>query len=118
MPVEPKPVTLSEDQIDHLRREVDVVIDQMKSNVEGILQREANMSNLLDKTQEMEEGAKGFKRVTTKVSWAFCCKNVKLVVVMVVVVLIIVLVIVLLATGVIPTSSPLHPTVTPTTTKP
>ncbi|XP_076586587.1 vesicle-associated membrane protein 8-like [Chaetodon auriga] len=107
---EPAPQTKMQAFMD----QIDEVIDTMKKNMEGILKREVNVVDLLDKAKEMEDGAKQFKQTSQGVAHSYWWKNVKLVVVIVLIVLIIVLIVILLATGVIPVSVPVPPIVTPT----
>ncbi|XP_062273070.1 vesicle-associated membrane protein 8-like [Scomber scombrus] len=94
-------------QLDEVKDEMIVTVDKMLIGLEKV-------DELVMKTGEMEKAAQIFERTGKKVARFYWWKNVKLVVLVVVVVLIIVLVIVLLATGVIPTSSPVRPIVTPT----
>ncbi|XP_041793787.1 vesicle-associated membrane protein 8-like [Chelmon rostratus] len=105
---EPAPQTKVQD----LTGQINGVIDTMKRNMGLLLERKVN--DLLEKSKEMEDGAKQFKQMSQKVDRFYWCKNVKMIVVIVVVVLIIVLIIILLATGVIPVSAPVPPVVTPT----
>ncbi|XP_044054046.1 vesicle-associated membrane protein 8-like isoform X1 [Siniperca chuatsi] len=97
-----------------LSDEIDGVKENMKENMERIIERHGKVDDLLDKSKKMNEWAEQFKETSQKVARSYWWKNVKLIVVIVVVVLIIVLIIILLATGVIPVSSSTSPIVTPT----
>ncbi|XP_073321898.1 vesicle-associated membrane protein 8-like [Pagrus major] len=114
--VESEPAPQS--RIQTLSRQTDEVTDVMKENINRLLQRLENLVELHDKSKEMEEGARQFKKTSDRVARSYCWKNAKLIVVIVVVVLIVVLIIILLATGVIPVSAPVPPIVTATTIKP
>ncbi|CAK6959579.1 vesicle-associated membrane protein 8-like [Scomber scombrus] len=107
---EPVPQT----KMQALNVQIDEVKDEMIVNVDKMLIGLEKVDELVMKTGEMEKVAQIFERTGKKVARFYWWKNVKLIVLVVVVVLIIVLVIVLLATGVIPTSSPVRPIVTPT----
>ncbi|XP_017269988.1 vesicle-associated membrane protein 8 [Kryptolebias marmoratus] len=105
------------DKVQTLKDQVDGVKSIMTQNVDRILARGERLDDLMGKSEDLQEGAKGFKQTSQKVARAYWWKNVKLIVVIVVIVVVIVLIIVLLATGVIPTSAPVGPIV-PTTPKP
>ncbi|KAM7018027.1 vesicle-associated membrane protein 8 [Tautogolabrus adspersus] len=105
---EPEP----QDKVQTLKDQVDGVKNIMTQNVDRILARGERLDDLMDKSEDLREGAQHFKQTSQKVARTYWWKNVKLIVVIVVIVLVIVLVIILLATGVIPTSSPLPPTPT------
>ncbi|XP_054466106.1 vesicle-associated membrane protein 8-like [Anoplopoma fimbria] len=94
------------DKMQVLRVQVEEVTEQMKENVEQIVERGEKGLVLLATSEKMEKEAQHFKQTSQNVARTYWWKNVKLVVVIVVVVLIIVLIIVLLATGVIPVSAP------------
>ncbi|XP_053182217.1 vesicle-associated membrane protein 8 [Scomber japonicus] len=102
------------DKVQTLKDQVDGVKNIMTQNVDRILARGERLDDLMGKSEDLQAGAQHFKQTSQKVARSYWWKNVKLIVLIVVIVLIIVLVIVLLATGVIPTSSPLPPIVTPT----
>ncbi|XP_068577015.1 vesicle-associated membrane protein 8-like [Cebidichthys violaceus] len=104
-----------QDKMQALRQQVDEVKEEMKVNVERIVERGEKGLDLLTKAEEMEKGAQHLAQTSRKVSRAYWWKNAKLVVFIVVVVLIVVLIIILLATGVIPVSASGPPAVTPTT---
>ncbi|XP_030273658.1 vesicle-associated membrane protein 8-like [Sparus aurata] len=90
----------------NLSRQINEVMDTLKGNINRLLQRHENLADLLNKTEEMKDGADQFKKTSDKVARSYWWKNAKLIVVLLVVVLIVVVIIVLLATGVIPTSAP------------
>ncbi|XP_046871400.1 vesicle-associated membrane protein 8 [Hypomesus transpacificus] len=104
---------VQEDKVKTLQSQVDGVKDIMTQNVDRILARAEKLDDLMGKSEDLQAGAQNFKQTSQKVARKYWWKNVKLIVLIVVIVLIIVLVIILLATGVIPTSSPVGP-VTPT----
>ncbi|CAN9512865.1 unnamed protein product [Ophioblennius macclurei] len=107
-----------QDKVQALRDQVDGVKNIMTENVDRILARGERIDDLMGKSEDLQAGAQHFKQTSHKVARAYWWKNVKLIVVIVVVVVVILLIIVLLATGVIPTSAPLPPVVTPTTKPP
>uniref|UniRef100_A0A3Q3E6A4 Vesicle-associated membrane protein 8 (endobrevin) n=1 Tax=Labrus bergylta TaxID=56723 RepID=A0A3Q3E6A4_9LABR len=105
----------SQDKVQTLKDQVDGVKDIMTQNVDRILARGERLDDLMDKSEDLREGAQHFKQTSQKVARTYWWKNVKLIVLIVVVVLIIVLIIILLATGVIPVGgSSVPPIVTPT----
>ncbi|XP_044217672.1 vesicle-associated membrane protein 8 isoform X1 [Thunnus albacares] len=103
-----------QDKVQTLRDQVDGVKNIMTQNVDRILARGERLDDLMGKSEDLQAGAQHFKQTSQKVARSYWWKNVKLIVIIVVVVLIIVLIIILLATGVIPTSAPVPPIVTPT----
>ncbi|KAK9522290.1 hypothetical protein VZT92_018765 [Zoarces viviparus] len=102
-----------QDKMQALRDQVDEVKEEMKINVERIVERGEKLPGLLDKAEKMKKEGEDFSKTSRKVARAYWWKNAKLVVFIVVVVLIVVLIIILLATGVIPVSAS-GPAVTPT----
>ncbi|XP_037536581.1 vesicle-associated membrane protein 8 [Nematolebias whitei] len=102
------------DKVQTLKDQVDGVTNIMSQNVNRIIARGERLDDLMGKSEDLQEGAKGFKQTSQKVARAYWWKNVKLIIVIVVIVVIIILIIVLLATGVIPVSQPVGP-VAPTT---
>ncbi|XP_072289958.1 vesicle-associated membrane protein 8 [Eucyclogobius newberryi] len=101
--------TEPQDKVSVLKEQVDGVKNIMTQNVDRILARGERLDDLMDKSEDLQAGAQTFKHTSTKVARSYWWKNVKLVVIIVVVVLIIVLIIILLATGVIPTGTPIPP---------
>ncbi|XP_068422593.1 vesicle-associated membrane protein 8-like [Clinocottus analis] len=104
-----------QDKTQVLRDQADKVIEKMKENVNGIIEREKKAEDLLRKSEDMENGAQQLMQTSRKVARTYWWKNAKLVVVIVVVVLVIILIIILLATRVIPIGASAPPAVTPTT---
>ncbi|KAM6943895.1 vesicle-associated membrane protein 8-like [Lycodopsis pacificus] len=104
-----------QDKMQAMRDQVDKVKEEMKKNVERIVERGEKGLDLLDTAEKMKKEAEDLSKTSRKVARAYWWKNAKLVVFIVVVVLIVVLIIILLATGVIPVSASGSPAVTPTT---
>ncbi|XP_062991585.1 vesicle-associated membrane protein 8-like [Elgaria multicarinata webbii] len=89
--------------ISTLQVQVDDVKNVMTHNIEKVLQRDERLSELADRSDDLETAAHGFQKTTTKISRKMWWKNTKMVVIIVGILLVIVIFIVLLATGVIPT---------------
>ncbi|XP_042325648.1 vesicle-associated membrane protein 8-like [Sceloporus undulatus] len=89
--------------ISTLQVQVDDVKNVMTQNIEKVLKREEKLSELADRSEDLETVAHGFQKTTTKISRKMWWKNTKMVIIIVVILLIILVFIVLLATGVIPT---------------
>ncbi|XP_060103335.1 vesicle-associated membrane protein 8-like [Heteronotia binoei] len=88
--------------ISTLQVHVDDVKNVMTQNIEKVLNREERLSELADRSGDLETAAHGFHKTTARVSRKMWWKNTKLIIIIAVVVLIIVVFIILLATGVIP----------------
>uniref|UniRef100_A0A803T6Z2 V-SNARE coiled-coil homology domain-containing protein n=1 Tax=Anolis carolinensis TaxID=28377 RepID=A0A803T6Z2_ANOCA len=89
--------------ISTLQVQVDDVKNVMTQNIEKVLKREERLSDLADRSDDLETAAHGFQKTTTKIARKMWWKNTKMIVIIVAIILIVVTFIVLLATGVIPT---------------
>ncbi|CAM2112674.1 unnamed protein product [Caretta caretta] len=89
--------------ISTLQIQVDDVKNVMTENIDKVLQREENLSELVDRTDDLQIAADTFQKNTTKISRKMWWKNAKMMIIIGVVLLIILTFIILLATGVIPT---------------
>ncbi|XP_043401562.1 vesicle-associated membrane protein 7-like [Chelonia mydas] len=86
-----------------LQIQVDDVKNVMTQNIDKVLQREENLSELVDRTDDLQIAADTFQKNTTKISRKMWWKNAKMMIIIGVVLIIILTFIILLATGVIPT---------------
>uniref|UniRef100_A0A670KHD5 V-SNARE coiled-coil homology domain-containing protein n=1 Tax=Podarcis muralis TaxID=64176 RepID=A0A670KHD5_PODMU len=83
--------------------QVDDVKNVMSQNIEKVLDREERLSELADRSDDLQTAAHGFQKTSTKISRKMWWKNTKMIIIIVSVVLVIVVFIILLATGTIPT---------------
>uniref|UniRef100_A0A8C3RW30 V-SNARE coiled-coil homology domain-containing protein n=2 Tax=Chelydra serpentina TaxID=8475 RepID=A0A8C3RW30_CHESE len=86
-----------------LQVQVDDVKNVITQNINKVLQREENLSELVDRTDDLQISAQTFQKTTTKISRKMWWKNIKMMIIIGVILLILLLFIILLATGVIPT---------------
>ncbi|CAI5784765.1 Vesicle-associated membrane 8-like [Podarcis lilfordi] len=89
--------------ISTLQVQVDDVKNVMSQNIEKVLDREERLSELADRSDDLQTAAHGFQKTSTKISRKMWWKNTKMIIIIVSVVLVIVVFIILLATGTIPT---------------
>ncbi|XP_019381625.1 PREDICTED: vesicle-associated membrane protein 8-like [Gavialis gangeticus] len=90
------------DTISTLQIQVDDVKNVMTKNIDKVLQREEKLSELVDRTDDLQTVADAFQKTSTKISRKMWWKNFK-VIILIVIFLLILTFIILLATGVIPT---------------
>uniref|UniRef100_A0A8D0CA11 V-SNARE coiled-coil homology domain-containing protein n=1 Tax=Salvator merianae TaxID=96440 RepID=A0A8D0CA11_SALMN len=93
----------SDTAISTLQVQVDDVKNVMTQNIEKVLQREERLTELANRSDDLETAAHGFQKTTVKISRKMWWKNTKMVIIIVIILLIIIVFIVLLATGIIPT---------------
>ncbi|XP_074848120.1 vesicle-associated membrane protein 8-like [Carettochelys insculpta] len=86
-----------------LQIQVDDVKNVMTQNIDKVLQREEKLSDLVDRTDDLQVAAHAFQKTTTKISRKMWWKNTKMMIIIGFVLCIILMFIILLATGVIPT---------------
>uniref|UniRef100_A0A8C8VGC0 V-SNARE coiled-coil homology domain-containing protein n=1 Tax=Pelusios castaneus TaxID=367368 RepID=A0A8C8VGC0_9SAUR len=86
-----------------LQIQVDDVKNVMTQNIDKVLQREEKLSELVDRTDDLQTAAHAFQKTTTKISRKMWWKNTKMMIIIGAVLLVILMFIILLATGVIPT---------------
>ncbi|XP_065452118.1 vesicle-associated membrane protein 8-like [Chrysemys picta bellii] len=89
--------------ISTLQIQVDDVKNVITQNVDKVLQRAEKLSDLVDRTDDLQIAAHSFQKNTTKISRKMWLKNAKMMIIIGVILLIILIFIILLATGVIPT---------------
>ncbi|KAK9398660.1 Vamp8: Vesicle-associated membrane protein 8 [Crotalus adamanteus] len=88
--------------ISTLQVQVDDVKTVMTQNIEKVLEREERLSELADRSDDLETAAHGFQKTTIKISKKMWWKNAKMIIIIAIIFIIIVVFIVLIATGVIP----------------
>ncbi|XP_024068238.1 vesicle-associated membrane protein 8-like [Terrapene carolina triunguis] len=89
--------------ISTLQIQVDDVKNVITQNVDKVLQRAEKLSDLADRTDDLQIAAHSFQKTTKKISRKMWWKNAKMMIIIGVILLIILIFIILLATGVIPT---------------
>ena len=89
----------SEDKIAIVNRNVNEVKDIMVQNIEKIIARGEKIEILVSKSEELEVNARVFKKTANKVKLHFCCKNIKLTLIVIFVLIAIIVVVVILACG-------------------
>ncbi|XP_026532296.1 vesicle-associated membrane protein 8 [Notechis scutatus] len=90
--------------ISTLQVQVDDVKTVMTQNIEKVLEREERLSELADRSDDLETAfqAHGFQKTTIKISKKMWWKNTKMIIIIAIIFIIVVIFIVLIATGVIP----------------
>uniref|UniRef100_A0A8D2KYI1 V-SNARE coiled-coil homology domain-containing protein n=1 Tax=Varanus komodoensis TaxID=61221 RepID=A0A8D2KYI1_VARKO len=89
--------------ISTLQVQVDDVKNIMTHNIEKVLERGEQLSELANRSDDLETAAHGFQKTTAKIARKMWWRNTKMIIIIVVIVLVIVVFIILLGTGVIPT---------------
>eukprot|EP00124_Ichthyophonus_hoferi_P002985 Ihof_evm9s231 gene=Ihof_evmTU9s231 len=83
-------------QIQRTQNQVDEVVGIMKDNVEKVLERDAKLTDLEDKSETLRDGAQRFQKTSTQVKKKMWWKNLKWTLIMVAVALVIALIIILI----------------------
>jgi hypothetical protein len=86
---------LNDNKLNDNKQKVDEVIVIMKDNVDKILQRDEKLSDIEYKTEELQDRASRFKKVSTKLKHKMWCKNIKFMVLLLIILLVFILIIVL-----------------------
>lgn len=89
----------NEDKIAIVNRNVNEVKDIMVQNIEKIIARGEKIEILVSKSEELEVNARVFKKAANKVKLHFCCKNIKLTLIVVFILIAILVVVVILSCG-------------------
>jgi vesicle-associated membrane protein 2 len=78
------------------QQQVDQVVLIMKDNVEKVLQRDEKLSDIETRSEELQQGATRFEKISTKLKRKFFCKNMRFVMILAVIILIFILIILLI----------------------
>ncbi|XP_004345740.1 hypothetical protein CAOG_06150 [Capsaspora owczarzaki ATCC 30864] len=87
----------SNDRLRQTQDQVDEVVGIMKNNVEKVLERDAKLTDIQDKSEALRDGAERFQTTSRKLKRKMWYKNIKFMIILVVVVLILIGAIVLWA---------------------
>lgn len=68
----------SSSSFQRIKSDVDEVLDLTKKNVEKVMERDGNINNLLQQSEDLEAGAITFNNSSRKLKKQMLCKNVKL----------------------------------------
>jgi len=66
-----------DDRLRQTQNEVDAVVGLMKSNVEKVLDRDAKLSEIQEKSEALRDGAQRFKTHSTRLKRKMWWKNIK-----------------------------------------
>ena len=88
-----------EDKIAIVNRNVNEVKEIMVQNIEKIISRGEKIEILVSKSEELEVNARVFKKQANQVKLHFCCKNIKITVIVVFILVTIVALVVILSCG-------------------
>jgi len=58
-------------------QQVDYVIDIMKDNMEKVLQRDEKLTDIEDKTDELQDSSSRFEKISKKLKYKLLCKNMR-----------------------------------------
>jgi len=83
-------------KINDTKQQVDQVVLIMKDNIEKVLQRDQKLTDIENQTDELQDGAKRFQKISTKLKHKMWCKNMKFVMIIAAVFLILIMIIVLI----------------------
>eukprot|EP01136_Pigoraptor_vietnamica_P013553 Opistho-1_new@54697 len=85
----------SNDKLQKTKQEVDEVVGIMKNNVDKVLERDAKLTDLQDKSEALRDGAERFKTTSRKLKRKMWYKNLKFMAILIVAILVLILAIVL-----------------------
>lgn len=83
-------------KLDDTKKQVDTVIDIMKDNIEKVLQRDEKLTDIESRSEELQDGASRFQKVSTKLKHKMWCKNMKFIIVLASIFLILIMIILLI----------------------
>ncbi|XP_048877303.1 vesicle-associated membrane protein 8 [Brienomyrus brachyistius] len=92
----------SQNTLNQVQEQVNDVKVILKDNINKVLERDARLNDLIDKTDDLQATADSFQKTSTRVARKYWWRNTKMMIIIGVIVVIIVIIIILLATGVIP----------------
>jgi uncharacterized membrane protein len=83
-------------KISDTKKEVDTVIEIMKDNMNKVLDRDQKLDDMETRTEELQDGAKRFNKISTKLKHKMWCKNTKFIIILASIFLILILIILLI----------------------
>jgi vesicle-associated membrane protein 4 len=86
----------SYNKLTNLQEEVNEVTKIMIDNIDKTLKRDEKLNDIETKTEELQDGAKRFKKISTKLKQKLFCKNMKFILILSAVIVIFILIIVLI----------------------
>jgi len=89
------------DKLSTLQNQVGEVTGVMKQNMEKVMERGDKLDDLVDKSEQLEQGASMFKTTSVRISRKYYWQNKKMMIIIGIVVTVIIVLIILFATGVI-----------------
>uniref|UniRef100_A0A6C0EC70 V-SNARE coiled-coil homology domain-containing protein n=1 Tax=viral metagenome TaxID=1070528 RepID=A0A6C0EC70_9ZZZZ len=84
-------------KIKETRAQVDQVVVVMKENVIKVMDRDAKLNDLEDKSEALRDGAARFENTARKLKWSYCKKNAKFWIILILVILIFIVIIAAIA---------------------
>jgi len=85
-----------QDRVKRTQDQVDEVVVIMKENVNKVLERDAKLTDIEDKSEGLKEGANRFSKTSTQVKKKMWWKNLKYMLAIIAVIIVIILVIILI----------------------
>jgi vesicle-associated membrane protein 7 len=89
----------NEDKIAVVNRNINEVKDIMVQNIEKIIARGEKIEILVSKSEELEVNARVFKKKANSVKLHFCCKNIKITLIVIFILITIIGLVVVLSCG-------------------
>ena len=86
----------SYNKLTNIQEEVNEVTKIMIDNIDKTLKRDEKLNDIETKTEELQDGAKRFKKISTKLKQKLFCKNMKFILILSAVIVIFILIIVLI----------------------
>lgn len=82
--------------LQNTKQQVDEVVLIMKDNIDKVLQRDEKLTDIESRSEELQDGANRFQKVSTKLKQKMWCKNMKYVIVLASIFLILIMIILLI----------------------
>jgi preprotein translocase subunit SecF len=86
----------SYNKLTNLKEEVNEVTKIMIDNIDKTLKRDEKLNDIETKTEELQDGAQRFQKVSTKLKQKLFCKNMKFMLILFAIIIIFILIIVLI----------------------
>lgn len=83
-------------KISDTKQQVDTVIEIMKDNMNKVIERDQKLEDMETRTEELQDGARRFNKISTKLKHKMWCKNMKFIIILASIFLFLLLVILLI----------------------
>ncbi len=67
----------SNNKINLIKTDIEQTTEIMKQNIEKVLERDQKLGNIESQTEELQQGAHRFHKISKKLKYSMWCKNLK-----------------------------------------